>query len=80
MFSVDDVSAEGFMIDTFWADSVSAGKKTNSDFSFLKASLEENGIDELEEIELKLKVYDEDHCMSGFSYEETITVNLKEQE
>ena len=58
MFSVDDVSVNGYMCDPFWASTVSAGKKANQQISFSESDFEENGIKEVSEITLTLNVYD----------------------
>ena len=58
MFSVDDVSVNGFMCDPFWAETVSPGKKSNSTISWFESDFEENEISEVEEITFTLNVYD----------------------
>lgn len=58
MFSIDDVSVNGFMCDPFWADSVTAGKKSNSSISWFESNFAENGITDVEEIVFTLRVYD----------------------
>ncbi len=64
MFSVDDVSVNGYMIDPFWATEIAAGKKENSTMSFSKTTLAECGIDMLDEVTFTLKVYDSNDWMA----------------
>ena len=58
MFTVDNVSLNRFMCDPFWAESVAAGMKSNSSIYWFESTLEENGISDVEEISLTLRVYD----------------------
>lgn len=60
MFDWDDVSVNGFMIDPFWATSLSAGNKRIAEIDFSNSSFEENGIKDVEEIEFKLRIHDND--------------------
>lgn len=55
MFSVDDASVNGFMLDPYFAKSVNAGKCTFDSISF---SIEDSGITTIEEIEFILRAYD----------------------
>ncbi len=61
MFSWDDTSVNGFMLDPFWACSVSPGNRHLSGISFSRSGFEENGITDVEEIEFELRVHDYDH-------------------
>ncbi len=73
MFSLEDVSVNGYMCDPFWANSVQAGKKAKSDISFSVEEFEELGITDVEEIEFTLSVYDEDNWDTPHFVEETFT-------
>ncbi len=75
MFSVDDVSVNGFMCDPFWASTVSAGKKANEQISFSESDFETNGIKEVSEISFTLNVYDNADWTADYLVEETFTVN-----
>lgn len=75
MFTVDDVSVNGFMCDPFWAQSVAAGKKSNSSLSWLSSSFEENGIELVEEISFTLRVYDSDDFLAEYVFEKTFTIH-----
>jgi len=74
MFSVDEVSVNGFMCDPFWATSVAAGKKANETITFLESDLKENGIEKIEEITFTLKVYDDSDLTTDYIVKETFTV------
>ncbi len=78
MFSVNDVSVNGYMCDPFWATSVQAGKKAKSDISFSEEKLEELGITDVEEIEFTLSVYDEDNWEAPHFIEETFTYTINQ--
>ena len=60
MFTWEDVSVNGYMIDPFWGTEVSAGKKENTAVSFFVSNFEENDISTVEEIEFTLWVYHSD--------------------
>ena len=75
MFSVDQVSVNGFMCDPFWASTVSAGKKANEQISFSESDFEANGIQEVNEISFTLNVYDNADWTADYLVEETFTVN-----
>ncbi len=60
MFSWNDVSVNGYMIDPFWATSIPAGTKKIAEIHFSSSKLEENGIDKIDEIEFELRIYDSD--------------------
>lgn len=74
MFAVDDVSVNGFMADPFYAESVSAGKCAFSSMAWSNTTLEENGITDIEEIELTFRAYDGDDWQSEDFANETITL------
>lgn len=74
MFSVDEASVNGYMVDPFYAASVSAGKCAFSSISWSDTTLEENSITEIEEIEFLFRAYDEDNWTSDDFVHETITL------
>lgn len=57
-FSWDDVSVNGFMCDPYWANSVTAGMKSNGEVTFYSDDFELNGITTVTDITLTLDVYD----------------------
>ena len=64
MFTVDNTSVNGFMIDPFWARSVLPGKCTFSTISWYTSDLESNGITTVEEIEFTLRAYDSENIFA----------------
>lgn len=75
MFSVDDVSVNGFMCDPFWASTVASGKKANEKITFSEKSFQENGIEVVEEITFTLHVYDSNDLAADSLLKKTFTVN-----
>ena len=76
MFTVENVSVNGFMVDPLWADTVDAGKKANESISFLKSDFEKNGIEAVEEITLTLRVYDNNDWMADDIFKDTVTIKF----
>lgn len=58
--SVDDMSINGFMMNPFFSTTVYDGKKSISDITVFSSDLEDNGIESIEEVELKFHIYDSD--------------------
>lgn len=58
MFSIDNVSVNGYMCDPFWAAEVTAGMKSNESIIFYSEDFAANGIVDPTEIEFTLSVYD----------------------
>ena len=75
MFSLSDVSVNGFMCDPLWAETVAAGKRSHSDISWMSSSFEENGITDVETITLPIRVYDADDLTTEYLIEDTFTLN-----
>lgn len=75
MFSWDDVSVDGFMIDPLWAATVGAGKQAVTEISFLRSDLTDNDITEPAEIEFKLSVSDYDDWMADPVLAQVYTYN-----
>ena len=75
MFSADEVSVNGFMCDPYWGKSLSPGKTAFSNMTWSSSDFEDNGITEVEEIEMLLRVYDYDNWLSDDIYNETVTIN-----
>ena len=76
MFTVENVSVNGFMVDPMWADTVDAGKKANETISFLKSDFEKNGIEAVEEITLTLRIYDNNDWMADDIFKDTVTIKF----
>lgn len=79
MFTWEDVSINGYMIDPFWAAEISAGKKENTSISFFLSDFEENDIVEVEDIEFSLIAYhlNEETFEANNYVDETFEVSLK---
>lgn len=58
--SVDDMSINGLMMNPLFSTIVYDGKKSLADITVLSSDLEENGIETIEEVELKFHIYDAD--------------------
>ncbi len=78
MYSIDDVSVNGYMMDPFWGTEVVADSVAFSDISWFDESLEENGIDknDITEIEFTLRASDSDDWMADPYVEENIVLNF----
>lgn len=77
MFSVDECSVNGYMMDPFWAESVAPGKKSNGTITWFSSDFEENGIEDVENIEMKVRVSNENDWMADAFVEEVFEINLK---
>lgn len=75
MFSADDVSVNGYMLDPFYAKSVAAQKCAFSTMSWSDTSLEETGISEVEEIAFTLRVREDGNLPAGSLIEESVVLN-----
>ncbi len=58
--SVDDMSINRFMMTPYFSTTVYDGKKAIDDITIMSSDLEENGIESIDEVELKFHIYDED--------------------
>lgn len=57
-FTVDNVSANGFMMNPLFAETVSANEKSNTGITFFLSDLEANEITKIETISFELTIYD----------------------
>ena len=55
-----DTSVNGFMIDTAMSRDVISGKKAITAVTFFGSSLQENGIEDIEEVELSFHIFNMD--------------------
>jgi len=74
MFSVDDVSVNGYLIDPYWANTVAPGKKNNGELTFNSDYFDEAGITAADEIRFKLKVYDSDDWEADYFVEDRFAI------
>ncbi|MGN0342225.1 MAG: hypothetical protein ACI4DO_05465 [Roseburia sp.] len=56
--SVDDMSINGFMMSPLFSTTVYDGKKAIDDITIFSTDLEENGIETIEDVELKFQIFD----------------------
>ncbi len=58
--SVDDMSINGFMMTPLFSTTVYNGKKAIDDITVFSNDLKENGIESIEDVELKFRIFDTD--------------------
>ncbi len=58
--SVEEMSINGFMMNPLFSTTVYNGKMSIDDITIFSSDLEENGIESIEEVELKFHIYDAD--------------------
>ena len=74
MFSLSNVSVNGFMCDPVWAASVSAGMKANENIRFSESDFLSNRISQVTEIQFALDVYDSNDWNAAHLVSETFTL------
>ncbi|HAU85123.1 MAG TPA: hypothetical protein DCW90_06370 [Lachnospiraceae bacterium] len=57
---VREVSINGYMMDPIFSEEVGTGKKANGSINFFESDLEENGIEQVNSIELSLHIFESD--------------------
>ena len=72
--TTEDVSVNGFMCDPFFGTTLDAGKKDVTTMTWSIEDFEKNGIKQIEEIEMKLRIYRPNDFFSDDLYSERITV------
>ena len=70
--SVDDMSINGFMMSPFFSTTVYDGKKSIDEITVFSSDLEANGIESIEDVELKFHIYDA-NSYSTIADSDTIT-------
>jgi hypothetical protein len=56
----DDMSINGFMMTPYFSCDVYDGKKAIDDITIMSSELEDNGIESIDDVELKFNIYDAD--------------------
>lgn len=74
--SVDEMSVNGFMMSPLFSTTVYDGKMSFDEITIFSNELETNGIEEIEEVELKFQIYDAD-SFSTIAESETITFSAQ---
>lgn len=72
--SCESMSVNGFMVNPFFSSNVYDGKKAISEATIFESDLEANGITEVETIEIKFNIYDQNY--STIDQTDAITVTL----
>ena len=73
MFAWTDTACNGYMVDNWFGEEVTPGKKANSAVYFVGEDLEKNKIEVITEIEYTLWVYDAENWGEDDIYKETFT-------
>ena len=74
MFSLRNVSVNGFMCEPYFAATVSPGMKANEQVNFLESDLTQNGITQVTDIAFTLAVYDSTDVLAEYLVEEEFTL------
>lgn len=74
--SVEEMSINGFMMNPLFSTTIYDGKMSIDDITIFSSDLEENGIESIEEVELKFHIYDAD-SYSTIADSEPITFSAK---
>lgn len=75
MFTLDDVSINGFMCDPFWSFSLPSGKKAHDFIIFYQSDLDLFGITEVTELEFLLSAYLDEDWLSDAIVQESFTIH-----
>lgn len=75
MFSVQNASLNGYMMDPYWACEVPANARAMEDISWMNSELEANDITAVESIVLALRVYDSDDWFADDYFAGTVQIN-----
>ena len=75
MYSAENVSVNGFMVEPLFAQTVSAGNKANADFTIFDTDLEDNQISEVNEVKFSLRAYNDDDSTEDAIFEDELTIN-----
>ena len=57
---MDDMSINGFMMSPFFSTTIYNGKKSIDDITIFSQDLEDNGIESIDQVELKFHIYNAD--------------------
>lgn len=71
-FRIEDAAVNGYMMTSIFPESVSAGNSANATLDLVGSELETAGITSVDELELKIRVYDDEDWSDV--YEGTVTV------
>lgn len=74
MFTADEISVNSLMMDAIFTKSVNPDKVAFEKMSWFESDFEENDIEDVEEIEFILRVYDYNDMFADDLYNETVTL------
>ena len=74
MYTVEDSSINGFMVDPFWATDVQPHKVEYTDINFSTTDLQANNITTVETISLPIRVYDDEDFSAVDILNDTYTI------
>ena len=76
MFSIDQASINGIMMDPFWAEEVAPGKKSNVSISWFESDFEEAGInpEDVSAIEFELRIHDSEDIFADAAVDDVFTI------
>lgn len=74
MFSLQDVVVNGYVISSFWIDSLEAGTNATDEIWISLSHMEQSGITTADKIELYIRVYDNDDWFSDDLLNQKFTV------
>lgn len=75
--SVEEMSINGFMVESWFSTTVYDGKMALDEITIFEDTLEENGIEEIQDVELKFHIYDAD-SYENITDSEVITFSTSE--
>ena len=70
------MSINGFMINAIYSTTVYNGKMSFDDITIFSSDLEENGIEKIEDVELKFHIYDA-HSYNTIADSDAITFSVQ---
>lgn len=70
-----NTSVNGYMITAILSSDVAVGKKVNDSVTFLSTDIEENGIEEIETIDISFRIFNTDTWMD-IAETETVTITF----
>lgn len=79
MFATDKFSINGYMVSVLFATEVTPGKKENSVITIFSEDLEANSIEDIENIEFELTIYDVNNMFNEDIVKDFYTVNFNKE-
>ena len=73
MYTVDNVSVNGFMVNPYWSVSIADGKQAYSEIIFFRSELEKQDIEVIQNIEFRLQATDNNDWSADYLFDEVFT-------